>query len=94
MEANKDIIHLKKQMALIEKDAGLLKKESGLKDKLFVSEKVEKLKALKEKVAAQSPTNTTSMLSGNMKWFLIGGGVLLLGFLIGRSIKGKRSHRY
>jgi len=51
-------------------------------------------KTLKDKIAVQPPTSTTSMLSGNMKWFLIGSGVLLLGFLIGRSIKGKRSYRY
>lgn len=48
-------------------------------------------KALKDKIAALPPTDATSVLSGNMKWFLIGSGVLLLGFLIGRSIKGKRT---
>ena len=68
------------------------------KDKAGISQKLadfkDENKALKDKIAAQTPTNTTSMLSGNMKWFLIGSGVLLLGFLIGRSIKGKRSYRY
>jgi len=50
-------------------------------------------KTLKAKIATQ-PNNPAPMLSGNMKWFLIGGGVLLFGFLIGRSIKTKRSYRY
>ena len=58
--------------------------------KEFATLKVEN-KALKDKIAALPPTDATSVLSGNMKWFLIGSGVLLLGFLIGRSIKGKRS---
>jgi SH3 domain protein len=48
-------------------------------------------KALQDKIAALPPSNATSVMSGNMKWFLIGSGVLLLGFLIGRSIKGKRT---
>jgi SH3 domain protein len=51
-------------------------------------------KVLKDKIASQPAMDSQSMLSGNMKWFLIGGGVLLLGFFIGRSIKGKRSYRY
>jgi SH3 domain protein len=51
--------------------------------------------ALKDKIAAMPPINSTPMLSGNMKWFLIGGGVLLLGFLMGRAIRGgKRTPRY
>ena len=48
-------------------------------------------KALQDKIAALPPADATSVLSGNMKWFLIGSGVLLFGFLIGRSIKGKRT---
>ena len=51
-------------------------------------------KALKEKIAALAPVTETPALSGNMKWFLIGGGVLLFGFIIGRSIRGKRTYRY
>ena len=51
--------------------------------------------ALKDKIAALPSMDSTPMLPGNMKWFLIGGGVLLLGFLIGRAIRGsKRAHRY
>jgi SH3 domain protein len=51
-------------------------------------------KTLKDKIAAPSTVNSIPMLSGNMKWFLIGSAVLLLGFIIGRSIRGKRSYRY
>ena len=59
--------------------------------KELASLKVEN-KVLQDKIAALPPTDaTSSVLSGNMKWFLIGSGVLLLGFLIGRSIKGKRT---
>jgi len=68
------------------------------KDKAGISKELASLKnenkALKDKMAAQPPTHTPPMLSGNMKWFLIGSGVLLFGFLVGRSIKGKRSYRY
>jgi SH3 domain protein len=51
-------------------------------------------KALKDKIAALPPADASPLLSGNMKWFLIGGSVLLLGFIMGRAIKGKRSYRY
>jgi len=52
-------------------------------------------KTLKDKLASiPPPADETPMLSGNMKWFLIGGGVLLLGFIVGRALKGKRSYRY
>jgi SH3 domain protein len=56
----------------------------------------EENKALKDKIAAMPPPDSNPMLSGNMKWFLIGGGVLLLGFLIGRVVKRgeKRTYRY
>ncbi len=51
---------------------------------------------LKDKLAAMPPIDSNAMLSGNMKWFLIGGGVLLFGFLMGRVIRRgeKRSYRY
>ena len=51
---------------------------------------------LKDKIAAMPPIDSNPMLPGNMKWFLIGGGVLLFGFLIGRVIRRgeKRSYRY
>jgi len=51
-------------------------------------------KTLKDNIAAQPPAKATPMLPGNMKWFLIGGGVLLFGFIIGRAIRGKQSYRY
>lgn len=52
--------------------------------------------ALKDKVAAMPPIDSNPMLPGNMKWFLIGGGVLLFGFVFGRVIRRgeKRSYRY
>ena len=34
------------------------------------------------------------MLSGGVKWFLIGGGVLLLGIILGRSVRRKNSYGY
>ena len=49
---------------------------------------------LKDKIAAMPPIDSNSMLSGSMKWFLIGGGVVLFGFIIGRSAKRSRTHRY
>jgi SH3 domain protein len=50
---------------------------------------------LKDKIAALPPIDSTPMLPGNMKWFLIGGGVLLFGFLMGRALRGeKRTRRY
>ena len=51
-------------------------------------------KVLKDKMAVQSPAGAPPVLSRNMKWFLIGGGVLLLGFIIGRSIRKQRTYRY
>ena len=73
----------------------LLKKNKG---NTGISKEVASLKnenkTLKDKIAAQPPANAIPVLSGNMKWFLIGGGVLLFGFIIGRAIRGKRSHRY
>ena len=51
--------------------------------------------ALKDKIANLPPIDSSPMLPGNMKWFLIGGGVLLLGFIMGRAIRGgKRAYRY
>jgi SH3 domain protein len=67
------------------KNAGINKELAALKNEN---------KTLKDKIAAQPPAKATPMLSGNIKWFLIGGGVLLFGFIIGRAIRGKRSYRY
>lgn len=52
--------------------------------------------ALKEKIAAMPPIDSNSLLPENMKWFLIGGGVLLLGFIMGRVLRRgeRRSYRY
>jgi len=49
---------------------------------------------LQEKIASQPPPAAPGMLSGQMKWFLIGSGVLLLGFIIGRSVKKTRRYGY
>ena len=73
-------------------DAGKIKELASIKKELASIK--EENKALKDKIAAMTPADSTPMLSGNMKWFLIGGSVLLLGFLIGRSIRGNRTHRY
>ena len=52
--------------------------------------------ALKEKIAAMPPIDSNSLLPENMKWFLIGGGVLLLGFIMGRVLRRgeRRSYRF
>jgi len=50
--------------------------------------------ALKKKLASQPSATPTPMLTGNMKWFLIGGGVLIFGFLIGRSVNRTKTYRY
>jgi len=68
------------------------KKNHGINKELAALKNENKI--LKDKIAAQPPVNASPMLSGNMKWFLIGGGVLLLGFIVGRALKGKRSYRY
>lgn len=56
----------------------------------------EENKLLKDKIAAMPPPDSTPVMSGNMKWFLIGGGVLLLGFIMGRFVRRgeKRAFRY
>ena len=96
IKESKTRIALQKELKQVK--AKYQKLSSKSKDQTSISKELASLKnenkALKDKVAAQPPTNTPSMLSGNMKWFLIGSGVLLVGFLIGRSIKGKRSYRY
>ena len=52
--------------------------------------------ALKETSAAMPPIDSNPLLPENMKWFLIGGGVLLLGFIMGRVLRRgeRRSYRY
>lgn len=59
------------------------------------------LQALKQKnsellMALQQAeqTATPTFFTGNIKWFLSGAGVLLLGFVIGRSLRRKRIYRY
>ena len=67
-------------------DADTIKELASLKEENQV---------LKDKIASLPSIDSSPMLPGNMKWFLVGGGVLLLGFLIGRAIRGgKRAYRY
>jgi len=49
---------------------------------------------LKKQLAEQSTGQSMPMLSGNMKWFIIGGGVLILGFIIGRVVRRKPRYGY
>ncbi len=51
-------------------------------------------KALKERLANQPSDQPVPMLSANMMWFLIGSGVLILGFVIGRVIRRKPRYGY
>jgi SH3 domain protein len=72
-----------------------------LKDQKQNSVDPKKLAALKsenenlKKQLAQQPTEQAMpMLSANMLWFLIGGGVLILGFIIGRVVRRKPRYGY
>ena len=49
---------------------------------------------LKKQLAQQPTGQAMPMLSANMKWFLIGGGVLILGFIIGRIVRRKPRYGY
>ena len=50
--------------------------------------------SLKKQLAEQPTGQAMPMLSANMKWFLIGGGVLILGFIIGRIVRRKPRYGY
>ena len=72
-----------------------------LKQQKFNSDKEKEILALEDtnrqlliENDALKQNTTSSFLSGKMKWFLVGGGVLLLGFIMGRSAKRKKSYRY
>ena len=49
---------------------------------------------LKKQLAQQPTGQPVPMLSGNMKWFIIGGGVLILGFIVGRVVRRKPRYGY
>jgi SH3 domain protein len=87
---------LQKELNQVDAAYRQLLKKSGQTD--GIQEELASLKnenaALKEAIARQPSGSPAPMLSGKMKWFLIGGGVLLLGFIMGRSLKGKRTYRY
>lgn len=73
----------------------LLKKPNDKSaDNKKLSALMDENKILKAKIDARPTESSAAILSGNMKWFLIGGGVLLFGFIVGRSIRTKRSYRY
>ena len=96
IKENKTRIALQKELKQLKAKYQELSKKS--KDSANISKELATLKdenkVLKDKIESQPAIDSSPMLSGNMKWFLIGGGVLFLGFIIGRSIKGKRSYRY
>jgi len=50
--------------------------------------------ALEKQLAERPTTGPLPMLSTNMKWFLIGSGVLILGFIIGRVVRRKPRYGY
>jgi len=96
IKENKTRIALQKELKQLKAKYQELSKKS--KNSTRISKELATLKdenkVLKDKIESQPSIDSPPMLSGNMKWFLIGGGVLFLGFIIGRSIKGKRSYRY
>jgi len=50
--------------------------------------------ALNQEIDQIKANGQSSMLSGGVKWFLIGGGVLLLGIILGRSVRRKNPYAY
>jgi SH3 domain protein len=61
------------------------------KELLALKEKNQKLMAEIQRAQKQPHT---SFFSGNIKWFLAGAGVLILGLIIGRSLRRKPKYRY
>jgi SH3 domain protein len=99
----------KELQALKEKNQGLVveltqanKKYSDLEEQSKqnpdVNEEVLALKDKNQELITQlrhtKQEMQPSFFSGNIKWFLTGAGVLLLGFIIGRSLRRKRTYRY
>jgi len=50
--------------------------------------------ALIKEIDQTKTAGQPSMLSGGVKWFLTGGGVLLLGIILGRSVRRKNPYGY
>lgn len=50
--------------------------------------------ALNQEIDQLKTNEQPSMLSGGVKWFLTGGGVLLLGLILGRSVRRKNPYGY
>ncbi len=68
-------------------------KENSTDAKKLAALKTEN-QTLKKQLAEQPTDQPVPMLSANMKWFIIGGGVLILGFIIGRVIRRKPRYGY
>lgn len=83
---NKDL--KAKNQTLVEKNKG---NDARLKE---LNSLIEENKTLKAQIASLPSDGPPPALSNNMKWFLIGGGVLLFGFIMGRAVKRKRTYRY
>ncbi|MCG6911144.1 MAG: TIGR04211 family SH3 domain-containing protein [Deltaproteobacteria bacterium] len=49
---------------------------------------------LKKELKSIRQSGQSSMLTSNARWFLIGGGVLLLGIILGKSVRRKKSYGY
>jgi SH3 domain protein len=49
---------------------------------------------LARKLRSAKQNSAPSFFSGNMKWFFSGAGVLLLGLIVGRSLRRKSKYRY
>ena len=69
------------------------KKENSVDAKKLTALQTEN-QTLKKQLAEQPTGQAMPMLSANMKWFLIGSGVLILGFIIGRVVRRKPRYGY
>jgi len=65
----------------------------GASDDGALAECRQRCASLEKKLSEQPPPAEKLFFNGSTKWFLSGGGMLLLGLLIGRSVKRKRSYR-
>jgi SH3 domain protein len=70
----------------------------GAEKASLLTEEIEKLRTLnrqlKSQLESRAPENQTSAIPENMKWFLLGCSVLLLGFVIGISMRRKKTYYY
>lgn len=70
----------------------------GAEKASVLTEEIEKLKTqnrqLKSELESKPLNNQTSAISENMKWFLLGCVVLFVGFIVGISMRRKKSYYY